>query len=94
MFSFLTAFVGSPGLFALMRLFTGFGVGLGGSNAYVLATEFTGSKHNGIAGIGMAAFGSLGMLLIAPLAYQLKNWRVLFLVVVALSYTALQHIMR
>ena len=78
--SVLSAAAPTAPLYALLRTLVGAGVGGLGIVTFVLASEFIGPSWQAATGVGQAAIFSGGCVLLTPIAYHIRSWRVLTLV--------------
>ncbi|XP_020616372.1 organic cation transporter protein-like isoform X1 [Orbicella faveolata] len=70
-------------LFILFRLLTGLCIGGGGMAIYVLATEFVGRRHRHAAGTSLWYSWTLALVMLAGLAYGVRDWRILSIICAA-----------
>ncbi|KAI3827226.1 hypothetical protein L1987_01298 [Smallanthus sonchifolius] len=65
--------------YVLLRLLTGFSMGVVGVCAFVLATEPVGPTKHGIAVMSTFYFFSLGVAILSGIAYIFQSWRFLYI---------------
>ncbi|XP_078378347.1 organic cation transporter protein-like [Oculina patagonica] len=70
-------------LFILFRLLTGLSIGGGGMGIYVMATEFVGPRHRHVAGTSLWYSWTLALVMLAGLAYGVRDWRILSIICAA-----------
>lgn len=80
LFSFVSAFAPTFWFFALCRAIVGFMVGAYHIAVFVLATEFSGIRHRGIAGALVWLGIPLATIVLSGCAYAIRNWRLLTIV--------------
>ncbi|XP_073236128.1 organic cation transporter protein-like [Porites lutea] len=74
-FALLAAFPNVFWLFIVFRLFVGISIGGGAMGIYVLATEFVGVRHRHVAGTSLWYSWALSLVMLAGMAYGLRDWR-------------------
>ncbi|XP_078378344.1 organic cation transporter protein-like [Oculina patagonica] len=88
LFGFLASFPNHFWLFMLFRLLTGLSIGGGGMGLYVLATEFVGRRHRHVAGTSLWYSWTLALVMLAGLAYGVRDWRILSIICAATGLPA------
>jgi len=83
LFALLAAFPNVFWLFMLFRLLVGICIGGGAMGIYVLALEFVGVKHRHVAGTSIWYAWALALVMLAGLAYAVRDWRWLSIVCAA-----------
>lgn len=83
LFGLLASFPHHFWLFILFRLLTGLCIGGGGMGIYVLATEFVGKRHRHVAGTSLWYSWTLALVMLAGLAYGVRDWRILSIICAA-----------
>lgn len=58
-------------------------LGGGGMGIYVLATEFVGKRHRHVAGTSLWYSWTLALVMLAGLAYGVRDWRILSIICAA-----------
>ncbi|XP_044178942.1 organic cation/carnitine transporter 4-like isoform X2 [Acropora millepora] len=87
--SFASSFVSVLWLFLALRGITGFFQGGVYITLYVLTTEFVGPKHRNIAGTLVWMFYTSSLIVLSGLAYGIRNWRNLSIVISAPAFPLL-----
>jgi len=83
LFGLLASFPHKFWLFILFRLCTGLCLGAGGMSIYVMATEFVGRRHRHVAGTSLWYSWTLALVMLAGLAYGVRDWRILSIICAA-----------
>ncbi|XP_055758738.1 solute carrier family 22 member 7-like [Salvelinus fontinalis] len=82
-FGFASAFSNSYTMFGVMRFFTGFGLTGISIISTVLSLEWVDIKHRALIGITGSMAWSFGNMMLAGIAYQVNDWRMLMIAVSA-----------
>ncbi|XP_035618023.1 solute carrier family 22 member 7-like [Oncorhynchus keta] len=82
-FGFASAFSNSYTMFGVMRFFTGFGLTGISIISTVLSVEWVDIKHRALIGITGSMAWSFGNMMLAGIAYQVNDWRMLMIAVSA-----------
>jgi len=80
LFNFVSAFAPAFWVFALFRAIVGFMIGAYSIPMFVLTTEFSGVRHRGIAGSVVWLGYDVAVMILAAVAYFIRDWRQLTLV--------------
>lgn len=67
-------------VYVLLRVTVGFCIGVGGLGLYILVVEYVGKRHRHVVGTALFYFWVLSLLLVALLAYLIRDWRTLSIV--------------
>jgi len=76
----LASFAQAYWLYVLLRVLVGVCVGCGTLCAYVLTVEYVGKRHRHVAGTALWFFWPTSLMMMALLAYLIRDWRTLNIV--------------